>query len=130
MADVIDGGLAHDETVLLVGSDGIHVTLVYLQDHTGITRLLRPLGHVSDQLPTDAATLHIRVPNNLTNYGTLVNDGTVIDDLDNVGDFLKLVASRERGREFGLPPWQPKVAAPIAPAAAPNTARIRITKIR
>lgn len=33
------------------------------------------------------ATLHIRVPNNLTNYGTLVNDGTVIDDLDNVGDF-------------------------------------------
>ena len=34
--------------------------------------------------------------------------------LDNVGDFLKLVASRERGREFGLPPWQPKVAAPQA----------------
>jgi len=33
------------------------------------------------------ATLHIRVPNNLTNYGTLVNDGTVIDDLDNRGAF-------------------------------------------
>jgi hypothetical protein len=34
--------------------------------------------------------------------------------LDNVGDFLRLIASRERGREFGLPPWQPKVAAPQA----------------
>ena len=34
--------------------------------------------------------------------------------LDNVGDFLKLITSRERGREFGLPPWQPKVAAPQA----------------
>lgn len=33
------------------------------------------------------ATLHIRVPNNLTNYGILVNDGTVIDDLDNIGTF-------------------------------------------
>ncbi|MDP3315270.1 MAG: autotransporter domain-containing protein [Devosia sp.] len=33
------------------------------------------------------ATLHIRVPNNLANYGTLVNDGTVIDDLDNSGTF-------------------------------------------
>jgi hypothetical protein len=34
--------------------------------------------------------------------------------LDNVGGFLKLITSRERGREFGLPPWQPKVAAPQA----------------
>ena len=34
--------------------------------------------------------------------------------LDNIGDFLKLLVARERGREFGLPPWQPKVAAPQA----------------
>lgn len=33
------------------------------------------------------ATLEIRVPNNLTNYGTLINDGTVIDDLDNASMF-------------------------------------------
>lgn len=34
--------------------------------------------------------------------------------LDNVEDFLRLLASRGRAREFGLPPWRPKVASPEA----------------
>lgn len=34
--------------------------------------------------------------------------------VDTLGDFMKLVLARERGREFGLPPWQPKVASPQA----------------
>ncbi|PWW04583.1 uncharacterized protein with beta-barrel porin domain [Hoeflea marina] len=33
------------------------------------------------------ATLRIRIPQNIANFGTLVNDGTVYDDLDNAGWF-------------------------------------------
>src|SRR5690606_26325149 len=33
------------------------------------------------------ATLTIRIPNNLVNNGTFINDGTVNDDLANTGDF-------------------------------------------
>ena len=34
------------------------------------------------------ATLTIRIPNNLVNNGTFINDGTVNDDLDNTGPFV------------------------------------------
>jgi hypothetical protein len=34
--------------------------------------------------------------------------------LANLEDFLMLLASRERAREFGLPPWNPKIASPEA----------------
>ena len=34
------------------------------------------------------ATLRIRIPKNIANFGTLTNDGTVYDDLDNAGMFV------------------------------------------
>ena len=34
------------------------------------------------------ATLRVRIPKNIANFGTLTNDGTVYDDLDNAGMFV------------------------------------------
>lgn len=76
--DVMLGGLNVNEGLLQVGT-GVSENLVsfdYAVVDEGATLYV-----------ATGATLTIRIPNNLTNNGTFINDGTVNDDLDNTGPF-------------------------------------------
>ncbi|HTN60536.1 MAG TPA: autotransporter domain-containing protein [Devosia sp.] len=46
------------------------------------------IGVGSTVYVASGATLRVRIPKNIANFGTLTNDGTVYDDLDNAGMFV------------------------------------------